>query len=111
MNANLLALVQQALGGDFSKLAGQFLGESPGSTQTALSFVGSGGIFVGGEAQPAKTESVNVMAVNASLRGGEESGLYILPDSVLLRIQTDTANPSSAIACHWPGQSAVLLSD
>jgi outer membrane protein OmpA-like peptidoglycan-associated protein len=37
MNANLLSLAQQALGGDFSKLAGQFLGESPGSTQTALS--------------------------------------------------------------------------
>jgi len=44
---------------------------------------GDGGIFVGGEAQPARTASANVMAVNASLRGGEESGLYILPDSVL----------------------------
>ena len=37
MNANLLSLAQQALGSDFTKLAGQFLGESPGSTQTALS--------------------------------------------------------------------------
>jgi len=37
MNANLLSLAQQALGSDFSKLAGQFLGESPASTQTALS--------------------------------------------------------------------------
>jgi len=36
MNANLLSLAQQALGGDFSKLAGQFLGESPGATQSAL---------------------------------------------------------------------------
>ena len=36
MNANLLTLAQDALGGDFSKLAGQFLGESPGATQSAL---------------------------------------------------------------------------
>lgn len=36
MNANLLSLAQQALGGEFSKLAGQFLGESPGATQQAL---------------------------------------------------------------------------
>jgi hypothetical protein len=36
MNDNLLALVQQALGGDFSRLASQFLGESQGSTQSAL---------------------------------------------------------------------------
>ncbi|HYN59883.1 MAG TPA: DUF937 domain-containing protein [Rubrivivax sp.] len=37
MNANLLTLAQDALGGDFSKLAGQFLGETPGATQSALS--------------------------------------------------------------------------
>ena len=36
MNANLLSLAQNALGGDFAKLAGQFLGESQGSTQSAL---------------------------------------------------------------------------
>ncbi len=36
MAANLLSLAQQALGGDFAKLAGQFLGESQGSTQSAL---------------------------------------------------------------------------
>ncbi|MBK7082247.1 MAG: DUF937 domain-containing protein [Betaproteobacteria bacterium] len=36
MSANLLSLAQQALGGDFSKLAGQFLGESQGPTQSAL---------------------------------------------------------------------------
>ena len=36
MNANLLTLAQHALGGDFSKLAGQFLGESPDSIQSAL---------------------------------------------------------------------------
>ncbi len=36
MNDNLLALVQQALGGDFSKFASEFLGESQGSTQSAL---------------------------------------------------------------------------
>jgi len=37
MNTNLLTLAQNALGGDFSKLAGQFLGESPGAAQSALS--------------------------------------------------------------------------
>jgi hypothetical protein len=36
MTANLLSLAQEALGGDFSKVAGQFLGESQGSTQSAL---------------------------------------------------------------------------
>jgi outer membrane protein OmpA-like peptidoglycan-associated protein len=36
MSDNLLSLVQSALGGDFSKLAGQFLGESVPSTQSAL---------------------------------------------------------------------------
>jgi outer membrane protein OmpA-like peptidoglycan-associated protein len=36
MSANLLSLAQDALGGDFSKLAGQFLGESQGATQSAL---------------------------------------------------------------------------
>ncbi len=37
MDVNLLSLAQQALGGDLSKLAGQFLGESPGATQSAIS--------------------------------------------------------------------------
>jgi outer membrane protein OmpA-like peptidoglycan-associated protein len=36
MSTNLLSLAQEAMGGDFSKLAGQFLGESPGATQSAL---------------------------------------------------------------------------
>ena len=36
MNANLLTLAQEAMGGDFSKLAGQFLGETPGATQSAM---------------------------------------------------------------------------
>jgi hypothetical protein len=36
MNANLLTLAQEAMGGDFSKLAAQFLGESPGATQSAI---------------------------------------------------------------------------
>lgn len=36
MDTNLLALARNAIGGDFSKLAGQFLGESPGNTQSAL---------------------------------------------------------------------------
>jgi outer membrane protein OmpA-like peptidoglycan-associated protein len=37
MSVNLLSLAQQALGGDFSKMAGQFLGESETSTQSAMS--------------------------------------------------------------------------
>jgi len=36
MSANLLSLVQTALGGDFAKLTGQFLGESVPSTRSAL---------------------------------------------------------------------------
>ena len=36
MNANLLQLAQQALGGDFAKLAGQFLGESESTTMSAM---------------------------------------------------------------------------
>ena len=36
MSANLLSLVQTALGGDFAKLTGQYLGESVPSTQSAL---------------------------------------------------------------------------
>jgi outer membrane protein OmpA-like peptidoglycan-associated protein len=36
MNANLLSLAQNALGGNFSTMAAQFLGESPGATQGAL---------------------------------------------------------------------------
>ena len=37
MNANLLSLAQEAMGGDFGKMAAQFLGESPESTQSAMS--------------------------------------------------------------------------
>jgi hypothetical protein len=36
MNANLLSLVQQALGNDFAGMAGKLLGESTDSTQSAL---------------------------------------------------------------------------
>jgi len=36
MSVNMLSLVQTALGGDFAKLTGQFLGESVPSTQSAL---------------------------------------------------------------------------
>ena len=36
MSDNLLALAQQALGTDFSSLAGQFLGESESATQSAM---------------------------------------------------------------------------
>src|SRR4030095_8830355 len=36
VHADLLTLVQDAMGGDFSKLAGQLLGESPGAIRSAL---------------------------------------------------------------------------
>jgi outer membrane protein OmpA-like peptidoglycan-associated protein len=36
MTTNLLSLAQQALGSDFSKVAGSFLGESPDATQSAV---------------------------------------------------------------------------
>ena len=36
MTTNLLSLAQEAMGGDFSRLAGQYLGESQGATQSAL---------------------------------------------------------------------------
>ncbi len=39
MNVNLLSLATQALGGDFGKLAGQFMGESPEATQSGLSAI------------------------------------------------------------------------
>jgi len=32
MNSNQFSLAQETLGSDFSKLAGQFLGEPPGAT-------------------------------------------------------------------------------
>ncbi len=37
MNANLLAMAQDALGVNFCKIGGQSLGESAASTQAALS--------------------------------------------------------------------------
>jgi outer membrane protein OmpA-like peptidoglycan-associated protein len=55
MNDNLLALVQQALGGDFSKHASQFLGESQGSTQSALGLLLP--VVLGGIAQKGATPS------------------------------------------------------
>lgn len=39
MSTNLLSLAQQALGSDFSKLAGQFLGESSDATQSAMTLL------------------------------------------------------------------------
>lgn len=36
MSTNLLSMAQQALGGDFAQLAGNFLGESTGATQSAM---------------------------------------------------------------------------
>jgi len=36
MTTNLLSLAQEAMGADFSRLAGQYLGESQGATQSAL---------------------------------------------------------------------------
>lgn len=53
MTTNLLALAQNALGSDFANLAGQFLGESPSSTQSALSSLLP--VLLGGVAQKAQT--------------------------------------------------------
>jgi outer membrane protein OmpA-like peptidoglycan-associated protein len=53
MTDNLLSLAQSALGGDFAKLAGQFLGESVPSTQSALSSLLPA--VLGGVAQKAQT--------------------------------------------------------
>jgi len=53
MTTNLLALAQNALGSDFANLAGQFLGESPSSTQSALSSLLP--VVLGGVAQKAQT--------------------------------------------------------
>lgn len=53
MNANLLELAQQALGGDFARLASQFLGESESTTMSAM-----GGLLpavLGGIAQKGAT--------------------------------------------------------
>jgi len=53
MNDNLLALIQQALGGDFSKHTSQFLGESQDSTQSALGMLLP--LLLGGIAQKGAT--------------------------------------------------------
>jgi outer membrane protein OmpA-like peptidoglycan-associated protein len=91
MNANLLTLAQDALGGDFSKLAGQFLGESQGATQSALSSLLPA--VLGGIAQKGATPqgasglmslingaSLNVSSLSniAGLFGGGGSGVNAL---------------------------------
>jgi len=53
MSANLLSLVQTALGGDFAKLTGQYLGESVPSTRSALSSLLP--VVLGGVAQKGAT--------------------------------------------------------
>lgn len=77
MNANLLALVQQSLGGDFSKLAGQFLGESQGATQSALSSLLPA--VIGGIAQrgatPQGASGLMSLIKGANLDGGSLGNL------------------------------------
>jgi outer membrane protein OmpA-like peptidoglycan-associated protein len=53
MSANLLSLVQTALGGEFARLTGQYLGESVPSTRSALS--GLLPVVLGGVAQKGAT--------------------------------------------------------
>jgi OOP family OmpA-OmpF porin len=53
MNDNLLALIQQFLGGDFSGNISEFLGESQGSTQSALGLLLP--VVLGGIAQKGAT--------------------------------------------------------
>jgi len=91
MAANLLSLAQQALGGDFSKLVGQFLGESQGSTQSALTSLLPA--VLGGIAQKGATPDgaagllslinganldVKSLGNLAGLFGGGESGVNAL---------------------------------
>jgi outer membrane protein OmpA-like peptidoglycan-associated protein len=91
MAANLLVLAQQALGGDFAKLAGQFLGESQGSTQSALTSLLPA--VLGGIAQKGATPDgaagllslinganldVKSLGNLAGLFGGGESGVNAL---------------------------------
>ena len=63
MNANLLSLAQEALGGDFSRLAGQFLGEPQGSTESALGLLLPA--VIGGIAQKGATPqgAANLMSM------------------------------------------------
>jgi outer membrane protein OmpA-like peptidoglycan-associated protein len=53
MSANLLSLVQTALGGEFARLTGQYLGESVPSTRSALSSLLP--VVLGGVAQKGAT--------------------------------------------------------
>ena len=91
MAANLLALAQQALGGDFAKLAGEFMGESQGSTQSALTSLLPA--VLGGVAQKGATPDgaagllslinganldVNSLGNLAGLFGGGGSGVNAL---------------------------------
>ena len=102
MNANLLSLAQEALGGDFSKLAGQFLGESQSSTQSAMTALLPA--VLGGIAQKGSTPTgasslmsmisganldVNSLGNIAGLFGGGGSGI-----SDLLKAGTGSLVPA-----------------
>jgi hypothetical protein len=102
MNANLLSLAQEALGGDFSKLAGTFLGESQGTTQSAIGSLLPA--VLGSVAQKGSTPDgasslmslisnpkldVNTLGNIAGLFGGGGSGA-----SELLKLGTSTLVPA-----------------
>lgn len=97
--ANLLPLAQQALGADFSRLAGQFLGESQSSTQSALTSLLPA--VLGGIAQKGATPEgaaslmsminganldVNALGNVAALFGGSGSGINDLLKSGTSRL-------------------------
>ena len=97
--ANLLPLAQQALGGDFSRLAGQFLGESQSSIQSALTSLLPA--VLGGIAQKGATPEgasslmsminganldVNSLGNPAGLFGGSGSGIKDLLKSGTSRL-------------------------
>jgi len=102
MNANLLSLAQEALGGDFSKLAGSFLGESQASTQSALgsllpavlgSVAQKGATADGASSLLSMINSpkldANLLGNVAGLFGGGGSGV-----SELLKLGTSTLVPA-----------------
>lgn len=69
MSANLLSIARDALGADFSNRAGQFLGESPAATQSAMAMLPP--VVLGGIAQKGAT------------RDGAVELMYLIDDASL----------------------------
>ncbi len=113
---NMLSLAQEAMGGDFSKLAGQFLGEAPGTTQSAVASLLPA--VLGGIAQKGSTTNgaaalmsvinganldVSTLGNIAGLFGGGGSGMRNL-------MQAGTGNLVPALFGEKSGQLVNALS-